>query len=139
MQNGFCKTYGNKHGAPPPPQKTRRSRPHALSFFSGHEAEGRYPVYELGCSGLVPLPCRGSRGNPENATAEPCPELAPEVLMPELTSACCNGVGMACMVSFGKRREGEEDAGNVGDDGISFVVCDARGEEIASLRLSATT
>ncbi|CAM9264708.1 unnamed protein product, partial [Ectocarpus fasciculatus] len=32
-----------------------RSRPHALSFFSGHETEGRFPVYELGCGGLAPL------------------------------------------------------------------------------------
>ncbi|CAM9811202.1 unnamed protein product, partial [Laminaria digitata] len=68
-----------------------RSSPHALSFFPGHEAEGRFPVYELGCSGLVPSlsgkkssksgsGSEGSTGgtdsirNAGDTTAKPCPE-----------------------------------------------------------------
>eukprot|EP00903_Cladosiphon_okamuranus_P005498 g5479.t1 len=122
-----------------------RSRPHALAFLSGHEAEGRFPVYELGCSALVPLlldtkatsSAQGG-GSGKNETdeerPEPCPNLAPRVLIPELEtllSACGDddGGGFACTLSFG-REEGRE-------DWLSFVVGDAGGGEIASLTLPA--
>lgn len=129
---------------------TRRSRPHALAFFGGHESEGRFPVHELGCSGLVPLLLSNrnggeSRSNNDSANTAtdiaapgPCLELEPEVLMPGLdasllsTGGCAGtGGGVACTLSFG-REEGK-------DDWLSFAVSDAGGEQLASLTLPAVT
>lgn len=144
---------------------TLRSSPHVLSFFSGHEAEGKFPVYEIGCSGLVSPPrCKigssgssngsggGSTGGTDSirdlgaATAEPCPGLAPEVLMPEVESACGGGggggsVGAACSVSFGTRREEDDNdcGGDRAGDWLSFSVCGTSGEKIRSLSLPAVT
>lgn len=70
---------------------------------------------------------------------EPCPDLAPHVMMPELEtllSAYEDGgdgdvEGVACTLSFGR----EEEKG----DWLSFVVCSPEGGEIASLTLPAAT
>lgn len=133
--------------APSPAQTKCRSRPHALSFFSGHEPEGRFPIYELGCSALVPLPLDrdtssaqssgGGKNGASNEGPEPCPDLAPRVLMPEIAASFSmfggsgSGEGVACTLSFG-REEGK-------DDWLSFVVSGATGEEIASLTLPVAT
>lgn len=146
---GGCTVCRTHTRFPPPAPTNHRSRPHALSFLSGHEAEGRFPVYEVGCSALVPLPldtkdagsAQGSgSGSGKNETdeekerPEPCPDLAPRVLMPELETLVPahgdgDGGGLACTLSFG-REEGRE-------DWLSFVVGGAGGEEIASLTLRA--
>ena len=150
------RVYRLPHTGPWPARINCRSRPHALSFFSGHEAEGRFPIHELGCSALVPLPLyskdtssvhessssngagkKSETSANEEGPTEPCPDLAPRVLMPELEtllSACGgygDGGGVACTLSFG-REEGK-------DDWLSFVVSGAGGEEIASLTLPAAT
>ncbi|CAN0335056.1 unnamed protein product, partial [Ectocarpus sp. 12 AP-2014] len=129
-----------------------RSRPHALSFFSGNETEGRFPVYELGCGGLAPLSDNGSgtsdsrdsNGDTETNTERPgpCPELAPQELMSNLEASlgddgAGNGAGdeglggVACTLLFGQE-EGE-------DHWLSFVVSNGEGEEIASITLHAAT
>lgn len=140
--------------SPIPIEITLRSSPHALSFFSGNEAEGKFPVFELGCSGLVPSlrgksgstgSCPGRMGDIDdirfmgNTTAEPCLELAPEVLMPEAASAYGGSVGAACTVSFGTGREEGEDLGEDRGDWLSFSVCGASGQSVSSLRLAAVT
>ena len=118
---------------------TRRSWPHALSFFSGHEGEGHFPVYELGCCGLLPFSHKGeSNSGARPATAEPYPDLAPVDLMPGFTRQNTRDTvaGMICCVSVGYNVDSPRKKVNATrDDALSFVVNGAGGEEITSLRL----
>lgn len=132
-----------------------RSFPHVLSFFGGHEAEGRFPVYELGCGGLLPCYPATQESTPTTNDASarpktsPCSHLEAAVLdMPELTreasscdSYCSTGAGLACSVSFGDADGGLDgvDKGEGYADGLSFEVCDARGQRVAGLTLRAAS
>lgn len=115
-----------------------RSHPHALSFFSGNEAKGCYPVYELGCCGLL----SSLSSDTEATTDTPCPELGTVDLMPELKTQKPTGsndivVGMACSVLITNRRGLQKtEAFTSRDDGLSFVVYGADGEEMATLKLA---
>ena len=153
----FLPAYPPFLGPPNPIGITLRSSPHAVSFFSGNDAEGKFPVFELGCSGLVPSLHGGGSSSGSGpgrmgdtdairftgtTNADSCLELAPEVLMPEAASAYGGGggVGVACTVSFGTGQEEGEGLGeDRGGDWLSFSVCGASGENVSSLRLAAVT
>lgn len=95
-------------------------------------------MYELGCCGL--LSTLGS--DTEATTDKPCPELGPVDLMPEIktqkpTSSTDGVIGMACSVLITNGRSLQEtEALTSREDGLSFVVYGADGEEMATLKLA---